>query len=80
MFQIEEGIPIPAKARGRKPIDFPLKDMRPGDSFLIESSDDKKVVAAWKRKVSGARRRYRLDVEKFKTVAVEGGLRVWRVE
>lgn len=80
MFQIEEGIPIPVKSRGRKPIDFPLKDMRVGDSFLIESNHDTKVLAAWKRKVSGARVRYKLSAHKFKSEAVEGGLRVWRVE
>lgn len=76
MFQVERGIPIPT-TRGRKPTEFPLRDMDVSDSFLIEC--DAKMLGSWRRKLSGARRRYKLDSE-FKSAAVEGGLRVWRVK
>ena len=34
-FQIERGIEMPKRARGRQPTKFPMADMAVGDSFLI---------------------------------------------
>ena len=84
MFQVESGIPMPAHGGGRKPrVEFPLQQMEPGDSFLIQCEpSDKKVVDSWKRALVGARRRYDLmggDV-KFRSLLVKDGLRVWRTK
>ena len=85
-FKVEADIPLAVPTRGRKPTYFPFEQMEVGDSFLIEcDTDDKKEVENWRRKLSVAKKRYLLEADhgdkppSWKTGAVAGGLRVWRV-
>ena len=81
-FQIESGVPLPKAKRGpgRKATEFPIGDMAVGDSFLIAcDTKDAKTVANWRRKFLLAKKRFLSTYEgEFKTLTVDGGVRVWR--
>lgn len=61
---IEKGIPLPTRARGG----FPFAEMEVGDSFFILG---KKSIATKSAET-------KLGF-KFKSKAVDGGCRVWRI-
>jgi hypothetical protein len=65
-FKIDEGIPMPEKRHSPK---YPWKEMEVGDSFFVP----KRAFLA-----SSASLRY--APKKFSQRAVDGGVRVWRVE
>ena len=86
-FTIESGVEQLSSKRGRKPTDFPLDQMQPGQSFLIPcNAQEKKEVESWRRKLLVAKKRfiesYAHENEggefKFTTAVVADGLRVWR--
>lgn len=88
-FQIESNVEQVSSKRGRKPTEFPLDQMQPGDSFLIPcNTQEKKDVESWRRKLLVARKRfvetYTHETEggefKFTTAVVADGLRVWRTQ
>jgi hypothetical protein len=67
-FKIEKGIPAP-KSRAA----YPFADMEVGDSFFIPGM---KTSAEISSAISYRRLRHG---EKYRSQAVDGGLRVWRV-
>lgn len=78
-FTIEKGIPPPEdkpKTRNK----YPFKEMEIGDSFFVQTSDDEDERTV-RNKIGTAARgaKWRTGM-KFVTRAVEGGVRVWRVE
>lgn len=86
-FMIEDGVAQASSKRGRKPTEFPLDQMAPGQSFLIPcNAQEKKEVESWRRKLLVAKKRFieSFDHEtpggefKFTTAVVADGLRVWR--
>lgn len=93
-FQIETGVALPYRARGRKPTVFPLLDMPAPEgkdvaSFLIpfEDADTEeattKLVDSWRRKLRTYQKSVKDQLEpgsKFDTAKVEGGLRVYRTK
>lgn len=85
-FQIESDIPYKAPSRGgrgRKPTQFPFRDMEVGDSFLIPCEHDAKTLASWRRKILVSKKRFVVEEDEYiiiRTSVVDGGLRVWRTE
>lgn len=86
-FVIESGVEQVSSKRGRKPTEFPLAQMQPGQSFLIPcNTEEKKEVESWRRKLLVAKKRFMEDFDhetpggefKFTTAVVSDGLRVWR--
>lgn len=79
-FTVESGVPMPKRARGRAPTDFPLKAMAVGDSFLIPvEANDAKAQVNWRRKFHVAKKAFLAQYEgEFKTTTVPDGIRVWR--
>lgn len=81
-FQIESGVPLPKAQRGpgRKATEFPIGDMQVGDSFLMPCDvKNAKELANWRRKFLLAKKRFLSTYEgAFKTLTVDGGIRVWR--
>lgn len=78
-FPIEKGIPPPEdKPKTRN--QYPFNEMKVGDSFFVpfREDEDERVV---RNKIGTAARgaRWRTGM-KFVSRAVEGGVRVWRVE
>jgi hypothetical protein len=73
-FQIETGVPVPARASGRRGGKYPFADMDVGDSFLVEGE----VKPATVRSAVGAFAKRNPDFGKFAVRATEDGLRVWR--
>lgn len=68
-YKIESGIPVPKMS---KPMKYPLSEMKIGESFLVT---DKKIANL---------RAYIYNISKkmgmkFKVMATEEGIRVWRV-
>lgn len=70
-FQIEKGVPRPAK---RQRTVYPFREMEIGDSFFVsgENSERSRLInaASW----FGTRNGVKLSVRK-----VDGGARVWRI-
>lgn len=79
-FTIESNVPMPKRARGRTPTEFPLSAMAVGDSFLIPvAADDTKAANNWRRKFHVAKKAFLAAYEgEFKTTTVPEGVRVWR--
>jgi hypothetical protein len=71
---VESGVPIPPKKSLLKPEDkLRLSQMKVGDSRLIKGLTQQSVA-------SRASRAWRNHGMRFTTRAVEGGVRVWRIE
>jgi hypothetical protein len=71
MLKIENSIPIP-ELTGTRQV-YPFKDMKVGDSVLIENaSHDHKAVSAAKMYF------WRTD-KKMTAKVVDGGVRIWRI-
>lgn len=70
MIEIERGIPMPQKVRGRD-AKYPWEKMEVGDSFFVQG-----------RKTFGnqASTRSLKDGKKYTTRKENGGVRVWRLE
>jgi len=84
MFTIETNIPVaPAAPRGRKPAQFPLRNMAVGDSFIIaidgEGKQITKTAESWRRKLRIAFKTFANTEAKFQMATTKEGLRVWRV-
>lgn len=80
-FTIDQGIPLPSKARSSK---YPFADMSVGDSFFIAESSDQTTFRA-KSSVYSAMTKYaKATGTKYtiRSVSENGvnGLRVWRTE
>jgi hypothetical protein len=74
--KIEKNIPIPEPGRNGPSSRFPFENMEPGDSFLVETKDHKKMKQI-QNLAYKCGPRYRM---KFATRKVDGGMRVWRVK
>jgi len=73
-YPIEKGIPVPDQNENhRKPHRFPIRDMMPGDSFLIP---EKAMTAHVRQAVRNTANYYGKHIVTHK---VPGGLRVWTV-
>lgn len=70
MFEIEKGIEIPQPKGNRK---YPWKEMKVGDSFFLKGGGHSTIYPA--ASYAGTR-----NNKKFVVRAVEGGIRVWRIE
>lgn len=68
-FRIEKNIPAPPNRRSK----YPFADMEVGDSFMIPGAATSAKIGS---SISYRCIRYG---EKYRTSAVDGGLRVWRV-
>lgn len=76
IFPAEDGIPIPPARRGkakfsRRPMVASLRALNVGQSFFVPQIDAARIVTAAVMYVKPKR---------FTTRAVEGGIRVWRIE
>lgn len=73
-FQIEKGVPLPARRFGRKSrFLFPFEQMEIGDSFAGQKSD-------WASAQAAMRRFCRMNGKEFTIRKLEdGGFRIWRV-
>lgn len=72
MIEIDKGVSIPAGKRGSK---YPWENMEVGDSFFVPcEGKHKRSVGTY-----GASRGKR-DGRKYRILALEGGVRIWRVE
>lgn len=81
---IEKGIPIPQAERGRKVGGYnyhlPLKEMEPGDSFLVPyRSEPIKIIQNRVMSAVTHLQKRVLPDHKFETRTLEDGIRVWRV-
>lgn len=72
---ITKGIPIPPKNCGTKSC-YPLREMKVGDSFLVEVPAGERKAKFQVALCLAARR---VEGKKFTTRQVENGVRVWRV-
>ena len=74
MYQIEAGIPIPARTTkggaGRKP-KYPFAELQVGESFLVPGKTADKIGST----VTLARKR---TGRNFTVRNVDGGVRIWR--
>lgn len=73
MLKIERDIPVP-ETRGRH-AKYPFNEMEIGDSFFVPA-DDRPIPILQRSIIASA---HKLE-SKFVTRAVDGGVRVWRVE
>lgn len=79
-FAIESGVAIPERRWGRQavPGDFPFREMKPGDSFLIhKNGDGRKGLETMRVRALLRAKDLKLSVT---TRLVKGGIRVWRVK
>lgn len=72
MIQIDKNVPLPPSGAGRPPI-YPLREMEVGDSFYSAAGKMKAIATAACKAGKKFGRRYAVR-------AVDGGVRVWRVE
>ena len=72
-YQIEHGIPL-ASSKFQRKRKYPLKEMQPGDSFLIPDAELQRNVRQSVRNVADY---YGFKVASRKT---EDGVRFWRVQ
>ena len=74
MYEIDKSIPIPEVRKGSFGI-YNFGDMQVGDSMLVEGDSDKIDSAK-----SASRGFCKRHGKKFRTMQVDGGVRIWRVE
>ena len=79
MIQIEKSIPLPETKT--KPMKYPFGKMKVGDSFFVESGNNKQE-AARKTVYQSSRNFCRLKKLKwgFRTAVTDDGVRVWRIK
>lgn len=73
MYEIETDIPL-EETRGN-PKSYPFAKMKIGESFFVPTGE-RTITSLQSSLISAARR----HEGKFTTRALEGGVRVWRVE
>ena len=78
MFDVENGIEVPAKMTGN-PLKYPWDKMDIGDSFHVEHGADHPTNTQRRLSAAADGYGYRHNM-KFITRQVEGGVRVWRIE
>ena len=82
-FKIEKNIKRPQQymGRGRK-LKYPFHDMKVGDSFFIPVADQNNIqkVGSIVRNAANMARMRNKTIGRFSTRAVDGGVRVWRIE
>lgn len=76
MLKIEKDVPIPTGRSGRRPL-YPFAEMEVGDSFFIETTSTEE---SRKRQMRLSDAWSRHHPKKFTSSAVDGGVRVWRIE
>jgi len=72
-MKIEKGIPKPILSKYPSP-----EEMKIGDSFLVESSEEKHRMSALGAMIVKSKRRGLFH--KYSTRKVENGFRIWRVK
>jgi hypothetical protein len=72
---IEKGVPMPARRPGRRR--YPFREMEVGDSFVVETVQDRERVKAtlWHYTRTGTGKG-----RKFASRKVDEGFRIWRTE
>jgi hypothetical protein len=75
-YQLEVGVPIPRRARGRSGSKYPFHEMEVGQSFLA----DAETKASTLRSAVGAYLKRSDAVGKFAVRVTDDGVRVWRIE
>lgn len=79
-FKVEKGVEIPPArttgTRRRAYARYPFGEMEVGDSFFVDDDDPSTRT----RVMSAASERLKRCGTRFVTRAVDGGVRVWRVE
>lgn len=82
VYEITQSVPVPDSIKKRKTLgDLPLKDMRPGESFLIQCEDEEDQ----KRRIATARARVQrikssLPDWVFSVVREDIDIRVFRIK
>ena len=71
-YVIEKNVPLVQKNRGGRKEKYPFRQMEVGDSFVVRGG----IVSSMRVTLRFAGLRHGRT---FKTRAVEGGVRVWRV-
>lgn len=71
--KIDRGVPLPERAKNK----YPVKDMRPGDSFEIPLNGESLFVI--RSRINGALPPYRRQGWTFATRKTDTGVRVWRL-
>jgi hypothetical protein len=79
MIEIENDIPIPPKAGGRKAL-YPLVDMEIGQSFFVPCKPGKTAAQTRNNMVGSIYSYTKKTGARFATRVVDGGIRVWRFE
>jgi len=78
MFEVEEGIKVPARGPGQK-MKYPWNKMEIGDSFLVKASTDSRLKV--QQCITACAGSYgKRHGMKFASRQVEDGVRVWRIE
>lgn len=77
MLKIDEGIPVPERARSTW-AKYPWKEMKVGDSFLIERVNGE-VIAIVRDRANKAVQYAKKYGHEYCTRASDEGVRVWRI-
>ena len=73
MYEVEDGIPVPAKIRSK----YPIKQLELGQSFMIPSSELSPTQIS---SIRQATTKFAKETgRKFTVRKTDGGLRVWRI-
>ncbi len=73
LLPIEKGVPLPAPKERRNGLRYPWADMEPCDSFFIPGATANSHTGLVSKQNRTGKARFTLR-------AVDGGVRVWRVE
>jgi hypothetical protein len=77
MIKIEKDVPVPKNITRKSK--YPFREMKIGDSFFVKDKEDIKKT---QRKMAAVAYMFckKNSEYKFKTQALEAGVRVWRVK
>lgn len=79
-MKIESNVPLPQRIAKRVTIGpLPLKDLEPGDSILVECSEEEKQRVLHAIRVRLSRFQARNKGFKFSSTKDKKGVRIWRV-
>jgi hypothetical protein len=78
--KIDRNVPLPPRIANRVTVGpLPLKDLKPGDSILIDAGDDEIDRMLHSVRVRLSRFSSKNKDYKFSSSKVKGGVRIWRV-
>lgn len=79
-MKIDKNVPLPSRIANRVTVGpLPLKDLRPGDSILIDCNDDEIDRVLHSVRVRLSRFSAKHKDFKFSSSKAKNGVRIWRV-